>query len=98
MVLKELAIHIHYVSSTFSTIYLKMLVSLSPWVFILQVILDVVYNHTNEADDANPYTTSFRGIDNKVKELSNIICLGQHLLSYELDLHCTQRTLVGYSV
>lgn len=34
--------------------------------FIVQVILDVVYNHTNEADDANPYTTSFRGIDNKV--------------------------------
>lgn len=34
--------------------------------FFLQVILDVVYNHTNEADDANPYTTSFRGIDNKV--------------------------------
>lgn len=32
----------------------------------MQVILDVVYNHTNEADDANPYTTSFRGIDNKV--------------------------------
>jgi hypothetical protein len=31
-----------------------------------QVILDVVYNHTNEADDANPYITSFRGIDNKV--------------------------------
>lgn len=31
-----------------------------------QVILDVVYNHTNEADDANPYTTSFRGVDNKV--------------------------------
>lgn len=31
-----------------------------------QVILDVVYNHTNEADDKNPYTTSFRGIDNKV--------------------------------
>ncbi|KAL5145311.1 Isoamylase 3, chloroplastic [Glycine soja] len=30
------------------------------------VILDVVYNHTNEADDAFPYTTSFRGIDNKV--------------------------------
>jgi hypothetical protein len=28
--------------------------------------LDVVYNHTNEADDANPYTTSFRGVDNKV--------------------------------
>ncbi|GAY41555.1 hypothetical protein CUMW_060400 [Citrus unshiu] len=33
----------------------------------IEVILDVVYNHTNEADDANPYTTSFRGIDNKVK-------------------------------
>lgn len=32
----------------------------------MQVILDVVYNHTNEADDAYPYTTSFRGIDNKV--------------------------------
>ncbi len=38
------------------------------WYFFsfLQVILDVVCNHTNEADDANPYTTSFRGIDNKV--------------------------------
>lgn len=34
---------------------------------ISQVILDVVYNHTNEADDEHPYTTSFRGIDNKVK-------------------------------
>lgn len=34
--------------------------------FFLQVILDVVYNHTNEADDAHPYTTSFRGVDNKV--------------------------------
>ncbi|KAG6626400.1 isoamylase 3, chloroplastic isoform X1 [Carya illinoinensis] len=32
----------------------------------IEVILDVVYNHTNEADDAKPYTTSFRGIDNKV--------------------------------
>uniref|UniRef100_A0A1U8Q6M4 Isoamylase 3, chloroplastic isoform X2 n=1 Tax=Nelumbo nucifera TaxID=4432 RepID=A0A1U8Q6M4_NELNU len=32
----------------------------------IEVILDVVYNHTNEADDKNPYTTSFRGIDNKV--------------------------------
>ncbi|KAG8632885.1 isoamylase 3, chloroplastic isoform X1 [Manihot esculenta] len=32
----------------------------------IEVILDVVYNHTNEADDQNPYTTSFRGIDNKV--------------------------------
>lgn len=33
--------------------------------FSHQVILDVVYNHTNEADDKYPYTTSFRGIDNK---------------------------------
>ncbi|KAF7141222.1 hypothetical protein RHSIM_Rhsim06G0077600 [Rhododendron simsii] len=32
----------------------------------IEVILDVVYNHTNEADDDNPYTISFRGIDNKV--------------------------------
>ena len=32
----------------------------------MQVNLDVVYNHTNEADDAFPYTTSFRDIDNKV--------------------------------
>ncbi|KAJ0026237.1 hypothetical protein Pint_08389 [Pistacia integerrima] len=32
----------------------------------IEVILDVVYNHTNEADDNYPYTTSFRGIDNKV--------------------------------
>ncbi|CAI7791644.1 unnamed protein product [Closterium sp. NIES-54] len=31
----------------------------------VEVILDVVYNHTNEADDTFPYTTSFRGIDNK---------------------------------
>ncbi|XP_076945731.1 isoamylase 3, chloroplastic-like isoform X3 [Bidens hawaiensis] len=31
----------------------------------IEVILDVVYNHTNEADDKYPYTTSFRGIDNK---------------------------------
>eukprot|EP00262_Sarcandra_glabra_P000408 TRINITY_DN10485_c1_g1_i3.p1 TRINITY_DN10485_c1_g1~~TRINITY_DN10485_c1_g1_i3.p1 ORF type:complete len:788 (-),score=138.80 TRINITY_DN10485_c1_g1_i3:476-2782(-) len=32
----------------------------------IEVILDVVYNHTNEADDDNPCITSFRGIDNKV--------------------------------
>ncbi|MCO5589224.1 hypothetical protein L7F22_043190 [Adiantum nelumboides] len=30
----------------------------------IEVILDVVYNHTNEADDQFPYSTSFRGIDN----------------------------------
>jgi isoamylase len=35
----------------------------------IEVILDVVYNHTNEADDAHPYMTSFRGIDNKVNFL-----------------------------
>jgi len=38
---------------------------------LTQVILDVVYNHTNEADDAHPYTTSFRGIDNKVISICN---------------------------
>eukprot|EP00271_Cylindrocystis_brebissonii_P008495 TRINITY_DN22865_c0_g1_i1.p1 TRINITY_DN22865_c0_g1~~TRINITY_DN22865_c0_g1_i1.p1 ORF type:complete len:905 (-),score=151.06 TRINITY_DN22865_c0_g1_i1:636-3305(-) len=32
----------------------------------IEVWLDVVYNHTNEADDAHPYLTSFRGIDNLV--------------------------------
>ncbi|THU47262.1 hypothetical protein C4D60_Mb09t13650 [Musa balbisiana] len=32
----------------------------------IEVILDVVYNHTNEANDRHPYTSSFRGIDNKV--------------------------------
>ncbi|KAL0786733.1 hypothetical protein Bca101_002979 [Brassica carinata] len=32
----------------------------------IEVILDVVYNHTNEADDKYPYTISFRGIDNKI--------------------------------
>ncbi|KAL3693890.1 hypothetical protein R1sor_007541 [Riccia sorocarpa] len=32
----------------------------------IEVILDVVYNHTNESDDKTPYTTSFRGIDNLV--------------------------------
>lgn len=30
----------------------------------IQVILDVVYNHTNEGGDDDPYVTSFRGIDN----------------------------------
>lgn len=32
----------------------------------IEVILDVVYNHTNESDDEHPYLTSFRGIDNLV--------------------------------
>lgn len=39
--------------------------------FSMQVILDVVYNHTNEADDKYPYTTSFRGIDNKASHKSS---------------------------
>jgi len=30
----------------------------------IEVILDVVYNHTVEGDDDDPYTLSFRGIDN----------------------------------
>lgn len=38
----------------------------------IEVILDVVYNHTNEADDEHPYTTSFRGIDNKVYYMLDI--------------------------
>lgn len=32
----------------------------------IEVILDVVYNHTNEDDDDHPYAISFRGIDSKV--------------------------------
>ncbi|CAK9197836.1 unnamed protein product [Sphagnum troendelagicum] len=32
----------------------------------IEVILDVVYNHTNEGFDRFPYLTSFRGIDNLV--------------------------------
>lgn len=35
-----------------------------------QVILDVVYNHTNEAGG---FVTSFRGIDNKVKRYAEQI-------------------------
>ncbi|KAG2441403.1 hypothetical protein HYH02_009991 [Chlamydomonas schloesseri] len=31
----------------------------------IQVILDVVYNHTAEADDKDPYTLCMRGVDNK---------------------------------
>lgn len=29
----------------------------------IQVILDVVYNHTAELDDKHPYTVGFRGVD-----------------------------------
>lgn len=45
----------------------------------IEVILDVVYNHTNEADDKNPYTTSFRGIDNKVYYMLDLNNNGQLL-------------------
>ncbi|KAK9270864.1 hypothetical protein L1049_026450 [Liquidambar formosana] len=45
----------------------------------IEVILDVVYNHTNEADDDYPYTTSFRGIDNKVYYMVDINSNGQLL-------------------
>lgn len=31
----------------------------------IQVLLDVVYNHTAELDDKHPYLLSFRGIDNQ---------------------------------
>ncbi|KAJ4953487.1 hypothetical protein NE237_030319 [Protea cynaroides] len=47
----------------------------------IEVILDVVYNHTNEADDVNPYTTSFRGIDNKVYYMVDLSNKGK-LLNY----------------
>ncbi|XP_047325584.1 isoamylase 3, chloroplastic isoform X2 [Impatiens glandulifera] len=47
----------------------------------IEVILDVVYNHTNEADDKNPYLTSFRGIDNKVYYMVDLHNKGQ-LLNY----------------
>lgn len=45
----------------------------------IEVILDVVYNHTNEADDVYPYTTSFRGIDNKVYYMLDLRNNGQFL-------------------
>lgn len=45
----------------------------------IEVILDVVYNHTNEADDKNPYTTSFRGIDNKIYYMLDLNNNGQLL-------------------
>ncbi|KAI4375086.1 hypothetical protein MLD38_012996 [Melastoma candidum] len=47
----------------------------------IEVILDVVYNHTNEADDLHPYATSFRGIDNKVYYMVDLKNKGK-LLNY----------------
>lgn len=32
----------------------------------IEVLLDVVYNHTVEGDDVDPYVLSFRGIDNTI--------------------------------
>ncbi|CAA0840052.1 Isoamylase 3- chloroplastic [Striga hermonthica] len=44
----------------------------------IEVILNVVYNHTNETNDKNPYTT-FRGIDHKVYYMLD---LNGQLLNY----------------
>lgn len=47
----------------------------------IEVILDVVYNHTNEADDEHPYLTSFRGIDNLIYyivDLNNYVQLANY--------------------
>ena len=47
----------------------------------IEVILDVVYNHTNESDDEHPYLTSFRGIDNLVYymvDLNNFVQLANY--------------------
>lgn len=56
-----------------------------------QVILDIVYNHTNEADDKNPYTTSFRGIDNKARfffyVFTNFVPLGVRIFFFVLFLN-----------
>lgn len=46
--------------------------------------MDVVYNHTNEADDKYPYTTSFRGIDNKVSHKSGDSHLSLFINEYYL--------------
>lgn len=72
----------HFMTSQFENLFhartssvllvLPIILKILRWNMVLllfQVILDVVYNHTNEADDEYPYTTSFRGIDNKVINL-----------------------------
>jgi isoamylase len=38
----------------------------------IEVLLDVVYNHTVEADDKDPYTVSFRGIDSKTYYMTDL--------------------------
>ena len=37
----------------------------------IEVVLDVVYNHTAEGGDTNPYLLSFRGIDSSVYYMQN---------------------------
>lgn len=78
----------------------------------IEVILDVVYNHTNEADDENPYTTSFRGIDNKVYYMVDLNNNGQllnfsgcgntlncnHLVVLELILDSLRHWVTEYHV
>ncbi|KAG5251014.1 isoamylase [Salix suchowensis] len=66
----------------------------------IEVILDVVYNHTNEADDKNPYTTSFRGIDNKV--IYTLFCRNtlncNHPVVMELILDSLRHWVIEYHV
>ena len=38
----------------------------------IDVLIDVVYNHTAEADDHNPYTLSFRGIESKTYYMTDL--------------------------
>jgi len=47
----------------------------------VEVILDVVYNHTAEADDKDPYTLSLRGIENKTYYMTDTTQFVQ-LLNY----------------
>jgi pullulanase/glycogen debranching enzyme len=44
----------------------------------VEVLLDVVYNHTVEGDDNDPYTLSFRGIENSTYYMMG----GGHLLNF----------------
>ncbi|KAK9116253.1 hypothetical protein Sjap_015200 [Stephania japonica] len=62
----------------------------------IKVILDVVYNHTNEADDRHPYTTSFRGIDNKHEVGNTLNC--NHPVVMELILESLRHWVTEYHV
>jgi pullulanase/glycogen debranching enzyme len=49
----------------------------------IEVLLDVVYNHTAEGDDTDPYVLSMRGIDNSTyymidTSLPNQACVWTH--------------------